>query len=306
MNDLIIVGGGPAGVAGGVYAARKKIKTVLIADNFFGQSVTSGDIQNWIGTKSISGMELAQNMEEHLRAYPEIEIVEGEVAERAEKISEGFRITTNKGKTFEAKTILVCSGSRRRKIGVPGEDKLNGKGVAYCSICDAPMFKDKVVVVIGGGNAGLESARDLLQYASKVYLLEFLDVIKGDAVTFEKLKNDPKVEVIMPAAVQEILGSEFVSGLKYLDRKTNESKELALEGVFVEIGAVPNSEFLGDLVNKNKFNEIETDCLTQRSSLEGIWAAGDVTSALYKQNNIAAGDACKAALNIYDYLNNIK
>ncbi|MDD5547630.1 MAG: FAD-dependent oxidoreductase [Candidatus Pacebacteria bacterium] len=302
MVDLVIIGGGPAGVTAGVYAARKKMKAVLITDNFGGQSIVSEDIQNWIGIKSIAGFDLARDLEDQLRAQKGLEIIDGDLVVKVEKAGEGFAVSTQRGKTIETKTILVCSGSGRRKLGVKGEGPLNGKGVAYCSICDAPLFKDKIVAVIGGGNAGLESVRDLLQYSKKIYLMEFLDVIKGDAVTFENIKKDPKVEVIMSAAVQEILGDNLVSGLKYQDRKTNEIKELKLDGVFVEIGSTPSADFLGDLVQKNQYKEITVDCLTQKTSQEGIWAAGDVSSGLYKQNNIAVGDACKAVLNIYDYL----
>ena len=289
-------------MAAGVYAARKKIKAALITKDFLGQSVVSPDIQNWIGDKSISGMDLAQKMEEHLRAQEGIDIFDGEIVIKAEKISGGFKITSESGKILETKTILVCSGSGRRKLGVPGEKQFDGKGVAYCATCDAPLFKDKSVAVIGSGNSGLEAAQDLLNYAGKIYILEFLDAVKGDTVTLEKLIQSGKAEVITSAQVQEIFGGDFVEGVKYLDKKSGVVKELKLQGVFVEIGAVPNVEFLGDLVQKNKLNEVVIDCSTQKTSESGIWAAGDVSSVLYKQNNIAAGDAIKAVLNIYDYL----
>ncbi|TSD02598.1 MAG: alkyl hydroperoxide reductase subunit F, partial [Parcubacteria group bacterium Athens0714_26] len=243
-----------------------------------------------------------QKMEEHLRAQEGIDIFDGEIVIKAEKISGGFKITSESGKILETKTILVCSGSGRRKLGVPGEKQFDGKGVAYCATCDAPLFKDKSVAVIGSGNSGLEAAQDLLNYAGKIYILEFLDAVKGDTVTLEKLIQSGKAEVITSAQVQEIFGGDFVEGVKYLDKKSGVVKELKLQGVFVEIGAVPNVEFLGDLVQKNKLNEVVIDCSTQKTSESGIWAAGDVSSVLYKQNNIAAGDAIKAVLNIYDYL----
>jgi alkyl hydroperoxide reductase subunit F len=302
MYDLIIVGGGPAGVAAGVYAARKKIKTLLIAESFGGQSLVSADIQNWIGTKSISGLELAKNLEEHLRAQAGIEILDGDLVSAVQKLDKSFKVTTKNNKNFETKTILVCSGSRRRRLGIPGEDRLDGKGVAWCSTCDAPLFSGKTVAVVGAGNAGLEAVRDLFAYAEKIYLLNRTDKIRGDAVTFEEIQKNPKLEVIYWAETQEILGEKFVSGLRYLDKQSNQEKELKLDGVFVEIGSAPNVEFLGDLVEKNKFNEILIDCKTQKTSQEGIWAAGDVTEEIYKQNNISAGDAVRALLNIYDYL----
>jgi alkyl hydroperoxide reductase subunit F len=305
MFDLIIIGGGPAGAAAGVYAARKKMKFVLIADSFGGQSVVSADIQNWIGTKSISGVKLAQDLEEHLRAQEGMKIEMDKVA-RVEKAESGFNVLTEKNKAFAAKTVLVCSGSRRKKLGVPGEEEFNGKGVAYCSICDAPLFGGMDVAVIGGGNAGLEAAIDLIPYANKIYLLEFAGALKGDALTQEKIKANPKVEIILNAKTLEITGEGMVKGLKYEDQSDKEIKTLEVGGVFVEIGAMPNTEFLGSLVELDKFNEIVIKDRTQETSLEGIWAAGDATNILYKQNNIASGDAIKAVLNIYDYLNGKK
>jgi alkyl hydroperoxide reductase subunit F len=303
--DLVIIGGGPAGAAAGVYAARKKIKFVLIADSFGGQSVVSDDIQNWIGVKSISGVKLAQNLEEHLRAQEGMEIEIGR-AVKIEKMEGGFSVFSEKGKVFETKTVLICSGSRRRKLGVMGEEEFNGKGVAYCSICDAPLFGGMDVAVVGGGNAGLEAAIDLIPYANKIYVLEFTGALKGDALTQEKIKANSKVEIILNAKTTEIFGEGMVKGLKYEDQLSKEIKTLEAGGVFVEIGAVPNTEFLGGLVELDKINEIVINDRTQASSLEGIWAAGDASNVLYKQNNIAAGDAIKAVLNIYDYLNKIK
>ena len=306
MYDLIIIGGGPAGVSAGIYAARKKIKTLLVAESFGGQSLVSADIQNWIGTKSLSGLELAKNLEEHLRAQEGIEIIDGDLVSAVQKLDGGFKVATKNGKSFETKTILVCSGSRRRRLGIPGEDRLDGKGVAWCSTCDAPLFGGKTVAVVGAGNAGLEAGRGLFAYASKVYLLNRTDKIRGDAVTLEEIRKNPKLEVINWAETKEILGEQFVSGLKYLDKQSNQEKELAAEGVFIEIGSLPNVEFLGDLAEKNKFNELLIDHKTQKTSQEGIWAAGDVTEEIYKQNNISAGDAVRAVLNIYDYLNKKK
>ena len=307
MYDLVIVGGGPAGVAAGVYAARKKIKTLLIAKEFGGQSLVSADIQNWIGVKSLSGLELAQRLEEHLRAQEGIEILDGDSAENVQKLdSTGFRVTAKSGKVLETKTALICSGSHHKTLGVPGEDKLNGKGVVYCSTCDAPLFGGKTVAVVGAGNAGLEAVRDLFSYASKIYLLVRSDKAKGDPVTLEEVKKNPKLEIKYQAEVREILGENMVTGVKYLDKADNQIKELKLDGVFVEIGSAPNSDLVKDLVQLDQGGQIMVDSKTQISSLAGIWAAGDVTDVLYKQNNISAGDAVKAVLNIYDYLNKNK
>ncbi len=306
MYELIIIGGGPGGVAAGVYAARKKIKVALVTDTFGGQSLVSADVRNWIGTKSVSGFDLGQMLEAHLRDQEGIDIFDGERVVKIEKSGENFVVKTESGKTYEAKYLLTTAGSRRRHLGVPGEDRHEGRGVAYCSICDAPLFGDKVVAVVGGGNAGLEAVVDLQPYAKKIYLLERGDSVKGDPITFEKIKKDSKVEVILNAQTLEIVGDAAVNGLKYKDLKTNEEKILTLEGVFVEVGILPNSEMLGDLVEKDKFGDVVVDHKTQRTSCPGLWAAGDVTDVLYKQNNISAGDAVKAVLNIYDELNKNK
>ena len=304
VYDLIIIGGGPGGVAAGVYGARKKIKTLLITEEWGGQSLVSADIQNWIGTKSVSGFDFAKMLEEHLRAQEDIEIIEGDVVSAVEKLPVGFKVKTQGGKTFETKYLLITTGSRRRKLGIPGEKELDGRGVAYCSTCDAPIFKDKMVAVVGGGNAGLEAVLDLLPYASKIYLMEYTEVLRGDPVTQEAIKKkDGKVTIITMAETLQILGDQFVSGLKYKDRKTGEEKTLDLQGVFVEIGSIPNADFVRGMVELNKFGEIVVDHKTQRTSAPGIWAVGDVTDVLYKQNNISAGDAVKAVLNIYEEIN---
>lgn len=303
MNDLVIVGGGPGGVAAGVYAARKKIKTILIAEEFGGQSLVSADIQNWIGTKSVSGFDFAKMLEEHLRAQEDIEIVKGDAVAAVEKTNKSFLVKTKSGKTFETRYVLISSGSRRRRLNVPGENEFNGKGVVYCSTCDAPLFKNKIVAVVGGGNAGLEAVVDALPYSSKIYLLEFSGALKGDPITQARIKKESKVEIMMNVETKEIVGNKFVSGLKYADLKKNEAKELKVDGVFVEIGSIPNSEMVKSLVEINKFGEIMVNHKTQETSQPGIWAVGDVTDVLYKQNNISAGDAVKAVLHIYETIN---
>jgi alkyl hydroperoxide reductase subunit F len=302
MYGLIIIGGGPAGVAAGIYAARKKIKTLLIAESFGGQSLTSADVQNWIGTKSVSGYDLSKMLEDHLKAQEDTEILEGVLATKIEKIEKGFRVTTSDGKNFEAITILLTLGSRRRKLDVLGEKELDGKGVVYCSICDAPIFKNKVVAVVGGGNSALEGVIDLIPYATDIYIMTRSE-FKGDPITQEKVKVSPKVKILTMNKVNEVLGvaDGKVTGLKYED-KDGKEQELKLDGVFVEIGSMPNSGIVQGLVEINPQGEVVVDHKTQRSSLLGIWAAGDVSDVLYKQNNISAGDAVKAVLNIYDYL----
>lgn len=303
MYELIIIGGGPGGISAGVYAARKKIRTLLIAKDFGGQSIVSADIQNWIGEKNISGVELAMKLEDHLRAQEGIEIVDGDIVTATEKIDGGFKVATKNGRTFETRTLLVVSGSRRRRLGIPGEEKFEGKGVVFCATCDAPLFRGRDVAVIGGGNSGLEAVVDLLSYATHIYLLERGETLKGDAVTQEKIRKSGKATIITNAVTTEVVGDVMVTGLTYKDTKTGEERTLEVGGVFVEIGAQPNSEFVKDIVKLNLYNEIVVDGRTQATSCSGIWAAGDVSDALYKQNNISAGDSIKAILNIQEHLN---
>jgi alkyl hydroperoxide reductase subunit F len=300
MYDLIIIGGGPGGVAAGVYASRKKMKVLLVTDSFGGQSVVSNDIQNWIGTKSISGFDLAKSLEDHLRAQDGIDIIDSELVTSVQKKECGFSVATDGGKSFDTKYVLLVSGSRRRKLGVPGEKEFDGKGVVYCTTCDAPLFGGKTVAVVGGGNSALEGVMDLLQYASTVYLMVRSEVLRGDPVTQEKIKTHPNVKILWNAVIEEVRGGQFVTGVKYKDVKTGESKELPLDGVFVEIGLIPNSDFVKDLVKLNDFGRVMVDGKTQETSCPGIWAAGDVSDALYDQNNISVGDSVKAVLNIYD------
>ncbi|MGC9968367.1 MAG: FAD-dependent oxidoreductase [Minisyncoccia bacterium] len=300
MYDLIIIGGGPGGVAAGVYAARKKIKTLLITDGFGGQSAVSGEIQNWIGTKSISGYDLAKSLEEHLRAQEDITVIDDDLAVGVQKKDGGFSLSTRNGKAYEARYLLLASGSRRKKLGVPGEKEFDGKGVVYCSICDAPLFKDKTVAVVGSGNSALEAVIDLLSYAAKIYLVVRSEASKGDPVTQDKVKNDPKVTILLSTVVEQIRGKDFVAGVHLKNVKTGEEKELPLDGVFVEIGLLPNSDFVKELVKLDERGHVVVDARTQATSCEGIWAVGDVTDVLYRQNNISAGDAVKAVLNIYD------
>mgnify|MGYP001577007539 CR=1 FL=1 len=302
IYDLIILGGGPAGVAAGIYAARKKIKTLLITDTFGGQSVIASEIKNFVGFKSISGLEMAKKMEEHLRAQEDIEIKDGKKILGIEKQNGNFLVKTNNEEFFESKTLFIALGSRYRRLKVLGEEKFEGKGVFYCSTCDAPLMKNKIVAVVGAGNSGFNAAIDLLPYASKIYLLGRSDLLKGDPVVLEKIKASEKIEIITMANIKEIIGDKFVNAIKYEDKKTGEIKEIKLNGVFVEIGYEPNTYLVKNLVQTDEKEKIIVNCKTQKTSCEGIWAAGDITDVLYAQINIAIGDAIKATLNIYDYL----
>ncbi len=306
IYELAIIGGGPGGVAAGVYAGRKKLNTLFITDNFQGQSAVSSDIHNWIGTPSISGQELAKNLENHLRKYAEqIDIKTGEKATEVNEIAENgetiFEITTEKN-TYKAKTILITTGSHRRKLNVENSDKLEHRGLTYCATCDGPLFSGKDVVVVGGGNAGFETASQLLAYAKSVTLLHKNENFRADAITVKKVSENPKFKGITNAETTKILGDSSVSGIAYKDVKTGEEKEIEAQGIFVEIGAIPTTSFVADLVNLNDYKAIIVDSKTQKTSHDKIWAAGDCTDGLYHQNNIAVGDAIKALENIYFYL----
>ncbi len=310
MYDFIIIGGGPAGTAAAVYAARKRMKTLLITESFGGQSIVSADIQNWIGDQHLSGLELAEKLENHVRVYADI--VEIKMPEKAVAVKSthclndsricDFEVETDKGNRYQGKTVMLGAGARRRRLGIPGEDRLDGNGVAFCSTCDAPIFKNKVVAVVGGGNAGLEAVVDLLPYAAKIYLLEYGEALKGDPVTQEGIKKNPKVEIILNGETKEILGEKTVAGLVYVDKKSNTEKKLDLGGVFVEIGSVPNSEIVKGVVELDKWGQVIIDSKHATTSVPGIFAAGDITDDPYKQNNISAGDAVKATLAAYAYL----
>lgn len=304
MLDLIIIGGGPGGVAAGVYASRKRLKTELVTKEWGGQSVVSADIQNWIGTISISGNDFATMLKNHLEAYKDdiLTVTPNTLVSKIEKSAEGFTITFQNGDTRETKAVLVTSGSTRRKLSIPGAGTFDQKGLTYCASCDGPLFAGQDVVVIGGGNAGLETAAQLLAYTKSVTLLNRSDNLKADPVTVEKVLSHEKMTTILNAEPTEILGSTFVNGIRYKNTKTGEEKELAVGGVFVEIGLVPNTDFIGDLVKVDAYKRIEIDPSTQQTSLPGIWAAGDCTNVKYHQNNISAGDAVRALEDIYVHL----
>jgi NADH-dependent peroxiredoxin subunit F len=310
MYDVIVIGGGPVGTAASVYTARKRLKTLLVTQEFGGQSVVSDDIQNWIGEPHISGFDLAKKFEAHVRSFSDIvDIKTSETVKEVKKIKcseDGrvcdFEIVTDKD-TYQGKTVILGAGARRRKLGIPGEEKFEGKGVAYCSTCDAALFSGKKVAVIGGGNAGLEAVEDLFPYAEEVYLLEYGDTLKGDLATQEGIKKNPKLkEIIYNAQTLEVVGDKMVSGLKYKNHKTGEEKTLEVGGVFVEIGSVPNSEIVKGLVDIDKHGQVLIDSKHATTSHPGVYAAGDITDDPYKQNNISAGDAVKAALSAHNYL----
>lgn len=300
--DLTIIGGGPAAVAAGVYAGRKKLKTLVIAKEFGGQSVVSENIYNWIGTKEIPGNKLAKDLKDHLYSYKgeNFDIKEGILVQKIEKQGDdNFKVITNNGEEHQSRTVLVTTGSQRRKLQIKGADQFEHKGITYCASCDGPLFSGQDVIVIGGGNAGFETSAQLLAYTNSVTLLEYNPEFKADKITVEKVLADKKMTALKNVEITEIFGDKFVTGLKIKDRETGEEETLETGGIFVEIGAVPAVDFVKDLVKTNDFGQVIVDPKTQKSSEPGIWAAGDCTDGLYHQNNIAVGDAVKALEDIY-------
>ena len=301
--DLAILGGGPAGVAAGVYAARKRLKTVFITKDWNGQSTISEGVENWIGDIKISGIDLSKRLESHLKAYAPgfIDVKEGELATELAKTPGGFKITSSKG-AYEARTILIATGSSRRKLEIPGAGEYDNRGIVYCASCDGPLFAGQDVAVIGGGNAAFETAAQLLAYSKSVTMLVRSD-FKADPVTIDKVLANPKLKAVKGAVPKEVRGGKFIIGLVYTTKDSDKDVLLPVTGIFVEIGSIPNTDFAKNVVKMDPYNRIIVDPMDQRVvGAEGIWAAGDCTDGLYHQNNIAAGDAVKAIENIYLYL----
>lgn len=307
MYDLIILGGGPAGTAAAVYSARKQLKTAIITEEFGGQSVVSELIYNWIGTPEIKGSDLAKNLKSHVTYYKGqfLDIIEGEKVINIKKENH-IIITTESGKTYNSRALLIATGSGRRKLNAKNAEKFEHKGITYCASCDGPLFADQNVLVIGGGNAGFETSAQLLAYCKSVTLIHRSDSFRADEITVNKLKENPKFKVITNADITEVDGNQFVESLSYKDKITGEEHKLDTTGIFVEIGQIPNTNFVKDVVELDELGKIIVDPMTQMSKTEGIWAAGDCTNGRYHQNNIAVGDAVKALEDAYIWLHKNK
>jgi NADH-dependent peroxiredoxin subunit F len=296
MYDVIIIGAGPAGLSAAVYATRQQLNVLILTKNIGGQILWSYDVENYLGFKKISGAELVEKFFEHLKEY-KAEIKEDESVESIDKRDKHFSVKTDK-EIYEGKTIIVTSGKEPRKLNVTGEEKLSGKGVSYCATCDGLFFKDQVVAVVGGGNAGIDSVIQLDKIAKKIYVIEVLDELKADKMSIEQAKKSEKVKIMINTKVKEIKGDKEVSSI-IVENKEGE-KELKVDGVFVEIGSLPSVDFVKDL-KKNKFNEIIINNKNE-TNIPGIFAAGDVTDVPEKQAIIAAGEGAKAALSAFRFL----
>ncbi|HEV7423563.1 MAG TPA: FAD-dependent oxidoreductase, partial [Candidatus Paceibacterota bacterium] len=261
--DLIIIGGGPAGAAAAVYAARKRLRTLFVTAEWGGQSVVSEQIYNWIGTPSLSGTELAENFKKHVVVNAgdgqTLTVKDGEKVTSLEKNSEGFKVKTESGEEFLAKTILIASGSGRRKLEAKNADRLEHKGLTYCASCDGPLFSDQDVVVIGGGNAGFESAAQLLAYCKSVTLLHRSDTFRADEITVEKVLKNPKMKAIKNVDILEVKGEKFVEGIMYKDKATGTETELKVTGIFVEIGQIPNTDFAKGVIPLDEIGRVKID-----------------------------------------------
>ena len=308
MYDLIIIGGGPAAAAAAVYAARKRLKTAIVAGEFGGQSVVSTDIQNWIGTPHIAGADLAKSLKAHVMEYAGdyLTVREGAWVSGVSGSAGNFTVSINEGKeSLAARSVLIASGSSRKKVTVPGADDFENKGLTYCASCDGPLFAGQDVVVVGAGNAALETAAQLLAYCSSVTLLNRGATFRADEITVAQTMKDPKFHALLNVDLVNVFGGDFVDGVTVRHGDGMEQK-LSVKAVFVEIGQIPNSGFAKDLLAINPYGSIVIDPRTQATSREGIWAAGDVTDVLYHQNNIAAGDAVRALEDIYLWLHKNK
>src|SRR3989344_4314960 len=255
IYDLIILGGGPAGVAAGVYAARKRLKTLVIAKEIGGQSIVSDNIQNWIGTVSIPGPKLQKSLKEHLLAYADdvLTLKEKEWINKLEKSGDGFAVTNDKDR-YESKAVLITTGSSRKKLTAKGAKEFENKGVVYCASCDGPLFADMDVVVVGGGNAGFETAAQLLAYCKSVTLLHRSENFRADEITVEKVSQNPKMKIVKNVEILEVKGEKFVEGIVYRDKIAGAETELSVSGVFVEIGAIPGTEYVKCLVEVDKIS----------------------------------------------------
>jgi alkyl hydroperoxide reductase, F subunit len=297
--DVLVIGGGPAGASSAIYAARKGIRTGIVAERFGGQVMDTVGIENFISVKYTEGAKLAASLEEHVKEY-NVDVMKLQRAKRLEK-KDFIEVELENGAVLKSKTVILSTGARWRNVGVPGEAEFKNKGVAYCPHCDGPLFAGKHVAVIGGGNSGIEAAIDLAGIVSHVTVLEFMPELKADSVLQDRLYSLPNVTVHKNVQTKEITGTDKVNGISFIDRATGEEKHVELQGVFVQIGLVPNTDWLGDTLERTRMGEIVVD-RHGATSLPGVFAAGDCTNSPYKQIIISMGSGATAALGAFDYL----
>ena len=305
MYELVVIGAGPAGMTVVVYAARKRLNTLLISYDLGGQPLTTAGVENYMGYQFIEGPELMQKFEEQVRQSPsDVKTEIGQRVESVSRINRGFEVRTDKGETYQAKAVIFATGKRPRQLNAPGEKELVGKGVTYCAICDGPLFAGEKVAVIGGGNSALEAADDMIKIAEHVYLIS-LTPLTGDRILIDKITNADNLTMFLEHEVLEIKGEDRVEGIKIRDLKSKQEKEFDVGGVFIEIGLVPNSGAMKGVTTLNRLGEIEVNCANE-TGVPGLFAAGDVTTVPEKQIIVAAGEGAKAALQAHRYLQRLK
>jgi NADH-dependent peroxiredoxin subunit F len=298
MHDVIIIGAGPAGLSAGVYCARKMIDTLVVSSNIGGQATWSWEVENYLGYQLISGVELVERFREHLDNF-NVELLEGRTVTALRSQGTGFAIETDKDEEFAARAVIAASGKVPRMLNVPGEDTYRGRGVAYCSTCDGPLFRGKKVAVVGGGNSALDAALQLSQIAEKVYLITIEESLSGDVIRRNQVSASEKIDIRTSSRVTAIRGDTFVRAIDLL--RENGAETLEVAGVFIEIGSLPSTGFVPPEVELNELGEIVIDS-NNRTSVSGLFAAGDATNVVEKQIIIAAGEGAKAALSAYAWL----
>lgn len=305
MYELIIIGAGPAGMTAAVYAARKRLKTLLVSDNLGGQPLTTAGVENYMGYQFIEGSELMRKFEEQVKQFPlDVEIKIGHKGASLSRIDSGFEVRTDRGETYQAKAAIVATGKRPRQLNVSGERKLLGKGVTYCAICDGPLFAGEKVAIIGGGNSALEAADDMIKIAEQVYLVS-LTPLTGDQILIDKVVGADNLTIFLGHEVLEIKGESRVEGIKIRGLKSKQEKDVGVAGIFIEIGLSPNSEAIKGITSLNRLGEVEVNCANE-TDVPGLFAAGDVTNVPEKQIVVAAGEGAKAALQAHRYLQRLK
>lgn len=305
MYDLIIVGAGPAGLTAAIYAVRKKIKTLVISKDIGGQAAISGDIENYLGYAMITGPELAQKFRQHVEEFEELELLDATEVTNLEKVDSIFKVTTNDGKTFEARAVIIASGRVPRLLGIPGEKEMLGRGVATCATCDAPLFAGKEVAVVGGGNSAMDAIFSLLKVAKKVYSVNINPDLTGDEVLKKQVTQAPNVELIGNVQTSAILNDgQKVTAIEIQDKNGGEKRTIPVQGVFIEIGQIPSVQF-DHLTEKDKYQQILSDPDTMATNIQGIFTAGDVNNHWGEQIIIAAGEGSKAALRAAEYLSRL-
>jgi alkyl hydroperoxide reductase subunit F len=297
VRDMIVIGGASAAQSAAIYAVRAGMDVLVIADEYGGQINNTDVVENWLGTKSISGPDLAEKFTEHMREY-DVDEQTGEKVVDVRKEDDAFTVETESGEEFRSHAVIIATGGSRRRLNVPGEEEYRNKGVAYCAVCDGPLYQGEEVAVVGGGYAGTEAADYLSDVAEQVYLLSRSGVLKGEEITINKVENDENVDVLREASVSEFQGEQLLESVEY--DQNGEKKELEVPGAFIEIGTVPNSD-ITDLVETNESGKIKVD-REMNTGVDGLYAAGDVNDMGAQQLVVSAGQGCDAALNASEYV----